>query len=456
MSDIGILLLITIGAIALLLILVMKFNIHAFIALMIASMFVGIGTGMYASDVLKSMQEGMGGILGFVAVIIGLGAIFGQLLEASGGAEALAQKLLSIFGANRAPWALTISGFFISIPIFLDIGFIILVPVVYALARKSGRSTLHYAIPLLAGLAVTHAFIPPTPGPVAVAQILNAHLGWVIIFGFVIGVPTAICAGPIFGKYIGKRIMAMPPIPEVLTKSDEEEAKAYQKASFTTVAALIGLPLLLIMINTIVDFQVKANMYSETQTWVQVVYFLGHPFTALLLATLGAVYFLGAKLGYSSAKVLELSNKALGPAGLIILVTGAGGMFKQILVDSGVGLALGETMMMMKLSPLVLAYLLAVIIRLTQGSATVAMITSAGMVAPMLELIDVSDPYKALVVIAIAAGATTFSHVNDSGFWLVSKYLYISEKQTLKSWSIMETIISVVGFSMALLLSLFV
>lgn len=454
MNDTLYLLLVTLAAIFVLLVLVMRFKVHAFAALIIACMLVGIASGMPAASILQSMQDGMGSILGFVAVVVGLGSIFGQLLESSGGATALANKLLAVFGKDKAPWALTISGFLISIPVFLDIGFIILVPVVYALSRKSGKSTLAYAIPLLAGLAVTHAFIPPTPGPVAVSQVLDASIGWVVIFGFIIGIPTAILAGPVFGTYIAKKIMAIP--PEHAEPTAKENLTLHKPAQFRTVAFLIALPLVLIMINTVVDFMAKSQKIHGEALWVEIVYFLGHPFTALLIATMASAWLLGTRLGYSKKEVLDISNKALGPAGLIILVTGAGGMFKQILVDSGVGTVLAETMLMTKLSPLVLAYLLAVVIRLTQGSATVAMITAAGMVAPVLGLIEISEAYKALVVIVIAAGATTFSHVNDSGFWLVSKYLGITEKQTLASWSVMETIISVAGFMFALLLSLWI
>ena len=452
MSETALLLSITTFAILFLLLLVIKFKMHAFVALIIASMIVGLGAGMDPQQVLKSMESGMGGILGFVAVIVGLGAIFGQLLESSGGAETLARQLLKSFGEKRATWALTIAGFIISIPIFMDIGIIMLMPVIYALSRKSKKSMLFYAIPLLAGMAVTHAFIPPTPGPVAVTQVLGASMGWVIIFGLIIGIPTAIVAGPVLGKYIGNKIMVNPP-PLDLTVT-EDAAPALKKASFRSVVALVGLPLVLIMINTIVEYNVKQGTLAEGETWVKAVQFIGHPFTALLLATLAASYWLGIRKGFDSKMLLNLANKALGPAGLIILVTGAGGMFKQILVDSGVGTALAESLFFAKSYPIVLAYLLAMILRISQGSATVAMITSAGMVAPVLELVSVSDPHLALIVIATAAGATTFSHVNDSGFWLINKYLYLTEKQTLQSWSVVTSTISVIGFFLALLLSL--
>ncbi|HEY9561248.1 MAG TPA: SLC13 family permease [Anseongella sp.] len=477
------LLTITFLAIILLLILVIRFNLHAFIALLVASIAVGVGTGMPVLDIFKSIQDGMGSVLGFVAVIVGLGAIFGQLMEASGGAEVMAHRLLRWFGEKKAPWALTLTGFIISIPIFLDIGFIMLVTIVYALARRTGKSTLYYAIPLLAGLGVTHTFVPPTPGPVAVAEILNVPLGWVIFFGVAIGIPVAIIAGPIFGRFISKRIMTYPPpLEDALegtavnqgsasgdgTGAEQGSASVIgtmgmpgpaatapsgKPPSFTAVILLILLPLLLIMTGTVADILAKDAMINGDAFWVKAILFLGHPFAALLLATLGAVYFFGNRMGYSSREVLEIANKSLAPAGLIILVTGAGGMFKEILIDSGVGTALAETMTSMNVPMIVLAYLLALIIRVTQGSATVAMITAAGMVAPALELMALPDMQNALVVIAIAAGATTLSHVNDSGFWLVNRYLYMTEKETLKSWSMMETIISVCGFLLTVLVS---
>lgn len=446
--------LITASAIVLLFVLVIRFKIHAFISLMITSIFVGIFTGMPLMSIINSVQEGMGDVLGFIAIVVGIGSIFGEILQVSGGAEALSRTMLKKFGEERSSWALMTTGFIIAIPVFLDVGFIILVPMAYALSRKTGRSVLYYAIPLLAGLAVTHAFIPPTPGPIAVAEIIDAQLGWVILFGFIVGFPTAIVAGPYFGKYIAKKIHIDPPdITEeqkLVKESDQKDLP-----SFGMVVFLIALPLFLILASTLADLAVNSGWVQE-QLWVEVVLFIGHPFLALLIATLAAMYFLGVKRKYTGKQLMLVANKALGPAGLIILVTGAGGVFKQILVDSGVGAAIAETVSNQNIPPVVLAYILAVIIRLTQGSATVAMITAAGMVAPVIEVLGTGDIGKALVVLVIAAGATTFSHVNDSGFWLVGKYLNMTEKQTLQSWSIMETIISVVGFLLILLISFFI
>lgn len=446
------LLIITLIAIAVLFLLVIKLKIHAFISLMITSVLVGILTGMPLMKIVQSVQEGMGNILGFIAIVVGIGAIFGEILQVSGGAESLSKSLLHKFGEERSSWALMTTGFIIAIPVFLDVGFIILVPMAYALSRKTGRSLLFYAIPLLAGLAVTHAFIPPTPGPIAVAEIIKAQLGWVILFGFIVGLPTAMVAGPYFGRYIAKKIHIDPPDISAEQKMVGAE-KQKNLPSFGMVAFLIALPLVLILLSTVTDLALKNHWVADSKL-MEIIRFLGHPFIALLLATLAAMYFLGVRRDYTGRQLMQVANKALGPAGLIILVTGAGGVFKQILVDSGVGAALAETISNKNIPPVVLAYLLAVIIRLTQGSATVAMITAAGMVAPVVDVVGTGEMGKALVVLVIAAGATTFSHVNDSGFWLVGKYLNMTEKQTLQSWSIMETIISVVGFVIILLLSI--
>lgn len=445
------LLIITVLSILLLLVLVMRLKVHAFISLLLASTFVGLAAGMPFMELIASLQKGMGDILGFIAIVVGLGAILGKLLEVSGGAETLAHYIMRAFGDKKSTWALMLTGFIVSIPVFLDVGFIILVPIVYALAKRSGLSLLHFAIPLLAGMAVTHSFIPPTPGPVAVAEILNAPLGWMILFGIIVGLPAAIVAGPVFGKYIAKKIVVGPP---EFVEINENKEQASGK-DFFTILFIIILPLFLILIATSFDMLVGMGELSAENYWVNLFQFLGHPFSALTIATLVAVYFLGIKKGYNAKQLLEFSDKALAPAGLIILITGAGGMFKQILVESGAGEALAQIFITYNVAPLIMAYVLAVIIRVIQGSATVAMITSAGMMAPILLEIEVSDPMKALIGLAVAAGATILSHVNDSGFWLVKKYLGLTEKQTLQSWTVMETIISVTAFAIILIVSSF-
>jgi len=445
---------IVVAAVTLLLLMVLKFKISAFISLLITSMFVGILSGMPLKDILVSIQEGMGGTLGFVAIVVGLGAIFGQILESSGGAESLAHFLVKKFGVDRASWAMVLTGFIVAIPVFLDVGLVILAPILYALSRDTKRSLLYYGIPLLAGLAVTHSFMPPTPGPIAVADILDAELGWVIFFGFLLGIPTAIIAGPVFGKYISKRINIQPP-EDMMAQNPSGSTAPEDLPSFRSIALLISVPLVLILVNTFTAVLVDKGVLEKNLV-TDIMIFLGHPFSALIIAALLAVYFLGIRRGKSRQELLDLSNKALGPAGIIILVTGAGGVLKQILVDSGIGEMMANSISDSALPPILLAWILAAIVRVTQGSATVAMITAAGIMAPVLSFINPSAPELALIVISIASGATLLSHVNDSGFWLVSKYFGMDERQTLRSWTMMESIIAVCGLVFTMLASLFV
>ena len=390
--------------------------------------------------------------------------MFGKMLELSGGAERLARTLVERLGEDRAQTGLTAAGFIVAIPVFFDVGFIILVPLVYSLARRAGKSLLFYGIPLLAGLAVTHAFVPPTPGPIAAAEILGAELGWVILFGIICGIPCAIIAGPIFGRYIAQRIMVEEPAymrEELKVGSGggrdagdagtEDATPQRDLPGFGLVLTLTLVPLFLILLNTVASVTL-----DEGTAAYNFLTFIGHPFIALLLTVLLSFYFLGKLRGYSRNDVQEIATAALEPAGLIILITGAGGVFKQVLVDSGVGESLGEALADTGLPVFVLAFLIALGVRIAQGSATVSIVTAAGLVAPLLDQFNLSDPGKGLLVIAVAAGATAVSHVNDSGFWLVNRYFGMSEGDTLRSWTVMETIIGIVGIVMVLILSLFV
>jgi Gnt-I system low-affinity gluconate transporter len=445
MIDYSLLLAVFIGIIVLLF-LILKLRIQAFLALLIASIVVGVVSGMNPSDIITTIQEGMGNTLGFVAVVVGLGAMFGSILEHSGGAEALANYLVSKFGEKNASWALVIAGFCIAIPVFFDVAFIILVPIIYSLQRKTKKSLLLYAIPLLAGLAITHAFIPPTPGPVAVADILKADLGWVILLGFITGIPTAIISGPVFAKYISKKIFVEAPL---LSGNVDNQN---QFPSVGIISMIIGIPIILIVLNTVLN----SSLFDEKlipvyiKSWLKMI---GHPFTALIIANLVAWYLLGIKRRFSKESLLKIATKSMEPAGVIILLTGAGGVFKQVLVNTGTGEMLANYFAHEGVSILLFAFIAAAIVRVLQGSSTVAMITAAGITAPLL-VSNISEIDKALLVIAIASGASILSHVNDSGFWLVSKYLGINEIQTFKSWTIMTTILSITGFISVFILSL--
>ncbi len=442
-------LLLKIGAgILLLLILILRLKIPAFIALLISSIAVGLMSGMDSQTILDAIQKGMGSTLGFVATVVGLGAMFGAILEHSGGALSLAAYLTRRLGDKGTPLALTFTGFLVAIPVFFDVAFIILVPVVYALQEKTKRSLLYYAIPLLAGLATTHAFIPPTPGPIAVAEILKADLGWVIFLGFMAGIPTVLVAGLWFGKVISKQIDL--PIPEGIKRFDD----SIHKDKLPPVGGIffsILFPIFLIVAASMT----KSGLIPIAQTGftAQAIALLGHPFTALILANLWVWYWLGLRRGVDKSVLLGITTKALAPAGVIILLTGAGGVFKQVLIDTGAGEMLANEMSRLGLPLIVFAFLAAALVRIAQGSATVAMITAAGLAAPIL---GDGSPYSqgqlAALVIAIAAGASIFSHVNDSGFWLVKQYLGMNEKQTFRSWTMMTTLLAFTGFISALLL----
>ncbi len=429
------LLLAVLAGIAVLLFLILKLRIHAFIALLIGSITVGLIAGLDAKGIITTIQEGMGSTLGFVATVVGLGAMFGAILETSGGAKTIADFMVSKFGLKKAPSAMVISGFLIAIPVFFDVAFIILVPMIYALQRKTGKSLLLYAIPLLAGLAITHAFIPPTPGPIAVADIIGADMGWVILVGFLTGIPTALIAGLLFGRYISKKIFVEAPeqventIPDVLPPVGQT-------------LLIIAFPIILILLNTIAS---TGALGITNTTVLNAIALIGHPFSALIIANILAWYFFGIKKGFTKQQLFDISTKSLAPAGTIILLTGAGGVFKQVLTNTGAGELLATSLSNAGFPVLAFAFVSAAIVRIIQGSSTVAMITAAGLVSPVLTSASLSPIELACMVIAIASGASIFSHVNDSGFWLVGQYLGITEKQTFKSWTVMTTILAFVG-----------
>ncbi|MDW3209593.1 MAG: gluconate:H+ symporter [Reichenbachiella sp.] len=443
MIDIQLILAVVAG-IGILLFLILYFKIQAFLALLMASIAVGLMAGMEPTTIMNSIKTGMGNTLGFVATVVGLGAIFGAILEQSGAAGALANFFLNKMGEEKAPWAMTITGFVVAIPVFFDVAFIILVPLIYSLQRRSGKSLYLFAIPLLAGLAATHSFIPPTPGPVAVADILGADLGLVIMFGFIIGIPAVIISGPLLAKRLAAQaFIAAPPI-------ENNENSTSNNPKLAPVLIIIAIPILLIVLNTISKTWLESG---ALKSWLE---FFGHPFSALIIANLLAWYFMGIKNGFTKEALSEMSTKSLAPAGIIILLTGAGGVFKQILMDTGTGQMLADAFADNLSSPFIFAFVMAALMRIVQGSATVAMITSAGMTAALIASSNLSSPQLALLVIAIASGATVLSHVNDSGFWLINRYLGLSVKQTFRSWTVMTTLLGISSFIFTLILAYFV
>lgn len=443
MMEIPLLLVVLFG-IALLLIQVLYFRIPAFIALLIASIVTGMLGGLSGVEVMQSVEQGMGSTLGFVATVVGLGAIFGGILEKSGGAMAISKGLMKSFGENNASSAMLVTGFILAIPVFFDVAFIILVPVIYALQKSSGKSLLHFGLPLLAGLAIAHTFIPPTPGPVAVANMINVDLGWVMIMGFLGGLPAAILGGLLYGKFISKKIFVTAPL-DIESENDPN----LELPSFGLILMVMLVPLVLIVCGSIVKSEL---IIIHADGLKQFLLLIGHPFSALIIANLIVWYALGIRKGFSPSRLSDISTKSFKPTGLIILCTGAGGVFKQVLMDTGAGNEIARQLSESGLPIVVFAFLASAIIRMAQGSATVAMITAAGLVAPILTLGSFSQPQLATIVLAIASGATILSHFNDSGFWMVKQYLGMTEKQTLQTWSVLTTIIALTGFASAMLL----
>ncbi|MGW6402802.1 GntP family permease [Streptomyces sp. NPDC055134] len=455
--------------IALLLFLIIKVRLQPFLALLTVSIAVGLAAGLSVtelfgtvqkSDAVSLIESGMGGTLGHVAIIIGLGTMLGAVLEVSGGAEVLASRLLNLFGEKRAPLAMGLTGLIFGIPVFFDVGIFVLAPIVYAAAKRGGKSIVLYAMPLLAGLSMTHAFLPPHPGPVAAAGLLHVQLGWVILMGIICGIPAVLAAWA-WSAWIGKRIFV--PVPQDMVEAAdeakaalvEEQRKAGVKPTekpvpLGTVLAIIGTPLVLILLATF------SSIAFDPSTVRSVIEFFGHPFVALTIALLLAYYLLGIRRGWSRKSLETVSTASLKPVANILLVVGAGGIFGAILKGSGVAQALSDTFNDVGLPVIVLAYLISLVLRVAQGSATVAIVTTAGIVLPLIEAGHYSQPFTALVIMAISAGSIFASHVNDGGFWMVAKYFGISERDTLKTWTVLESVLSVAGFAVAAVISLFV
>ncbi|MFI7097787.1 GntP family permease [Streptomyces sp. NPDC050161] len=455
--------------IALLLLLIIKLRLQPFVALLTVSIAVGLGAGLSVtelfgtvqkSDVKSMIESGMGGTLGHIAIIIGLGTMLGSILEVSGGGEVLSTRLLNLFGEKRAPLAMGLTGLIFGIPVFFDIGIFVLAPIVYAAAKRGGKSMLLYCLPLLGSLSMTHAFLPPHPGPVAAASLFHVDLGWIILMGVICGIP-AVLATWAWAAWIGKRIFVDIP-QDMVEAADEAKAAvlAEQRASGVTpqekpvslgaVLTIILIPLILILLSTF------SSIAMDPSTARSVIEFFGNPFVALTIALLVAYYLLGIRRGWSRKSLETVSTASLKPIGNILLVVGAGGVFGAVLQGSGVADALSDTFHNVGLPVIVLAYLLSLVLRVAQGSATVAIVTTAGIVLPLVDGQDMSQAHLALIIMAISAGSIFASHVNDGGFWMVSKYFGITERDTLKSWTVLESVLSVAGFVVAAVVSLFV
>ncbi len=431
------LILLTAASIALLLFLILVVKLHAFLGLILTAMALGLSAGMPPDKVLKSIQSGFGEALGFIAVVVGLGAMIGRFLEHSGGGRALADWLLVKFGPRRAAWAMLFSAFLVGIPIFFEVGVVILAPLVWNLARETKRSMLFYGLPMLAALTVVHSLVPPHPAPAAASQLLGSNLGQTILYGLATALPMTIVAGIFYGNWIAKRLFI--PVPKL---ADESLASSAGRSAppIPIVILLLILPVILIFGSTL------ASLRDIPFRGVAV--FIGHPFTALAITALVAIYFFGVRRGVTREKAAKMATESLAPMGALLCIMGGGGAFKQIIVDSGAGPYLGKVLITSSISPLIVVYLVAVAMRIAQGSATVAIITAAGIVAPIVKGIPGYSPE--VLVVALCCGGTAFSHVNDSGFWMVNQYFGMTVPQTLKSWTAMKVISSLVGISIVM------
>ena len=430
-----------------LVLLITKFKVHPFIALTIASGFLGLTSGMPVEKVMKSFQDGFGGVLGFVGILLGLGTMLGKLMADSGGADQIAQTLIRAFGIKRVHWAMMFAAFLVGIPLFFEIGFVLLAPLVFIVARRTGLSLVKLGIPLLAGLSAVHGLVPPHPGPLLAVGVFGADIGKTIFYGLIVGLPTAMIAGPIFGAWISKRIpgSANPElVAQIAQETDNRNLPGFGITVFTVL-----LPVILMLLKAFADIFFAAD--NHFRIWMD---FIGHPITALLAALLLSFYSFGTACGFSREKIVKLLDQSLAPVAAIVLIVGAGGGFKQMLVASGVGEVIGNLAVQTQISPILLTWLVAAVIRVATGSATVATITGAGIVAPVVALIPGVN--KELLVLAAGAGSVILSHVNDAGFWLVKQYFDMTVAETFKTWSMMETILSVVALAFIMLLSLFV
>lgn len=434
-------------AIILLLVMIMKFKVHAFVALIIVSLLTALVTGISVDKILPTLLGGFGSTLASVALLVGLGAMTGRLLEITGGAKVLADTLINKFGEKRAPFALGVASLLFGFPIFFDAGLVVMLPIIFSVAKQFGGSVLRYALPSAGAFAVMHAFLPPHPGPVASGDLLGANMGLLVIVGLICAIPTWYIGTYLFSMFVSKRIHV--DLPKAFLNSLAVNDTAVQNPpSFKRVLIILLLPIFLILFDTGLNTLTVAKVVDGSDLWVQSLRLIGKTPIALLITLVVAILLLKGNRSYE--QIEKICNNALGPICSIILVTGAGGMFGGVLRASGIGDELSALMSDTGMPIVVAAFIIATTFRVAQGSATVALTTTAALIAPMVAAdTSLSQFDLCFIVISIASGATVLSHVNDSGFWLVSRSLEMDEKTTLKTWTALETSIGVVGFIIA-------
>ena len=436
-------LLIVILGILLLFVLIAKFKLNAFISFIIVCVFVGVFQGMELDRIVEAIQIGMGNTLGFLVMILGLGAMLGKLVSDSGAAQRITSKLVSSFGIKYIQWAVVVAGFIVGIPMFYSVGFVILIPLVFTIAASTRLPLIYVGLPMLASLSVTHGFLPPHPAPTAIAGMFNADIGKTLLYGIIIAIPTIIVAGPLFTRTI-KNIKATPLKefynPIVLK---EEEMPAMGISLFTTL-----LPIILILCSTLFTLFVPGEFLLK-----EVIVFIGNPVIAMLISVLVAIYALGISRGKKMPELMSSVSSSVSSITMILLIIAGAGALKQILVASGVSDYIGALLDGSSISPLILAWFIATVIRVCVGSATVAGLTAAGIALPLIQNTEVSPE---LMVLAIGSGSLMLSHVNDGGFWMFKEYFNLTVKETLSTWTVMETTVGIMGLIGVLILNIFI
>lgn len=468
------LLLIAAGAVALLLFLIIRVKLHAFVALVLVSLLTALAAGIPVADVPEALSYGFSNTLGSVALLVGFGVMIGRLLEITGGAQVLADTLIGRFGEKRAPLAIGVAALLFGFPIFFDAGLVVFLPIIITVARRFGGSLILYAFPTAGAFAAMHALVPPHPGPVAAAEVMGGNIGLALLVGVPVAVLSWFVGSFLVSQFIGRRVWVDVPTAlfgEMNGGRDDDNGKGRDAdnggaagaagsgggtatatrtvPAFGTVMGILLLPFVLISFNTVLDTLMAAGVLEEDATWARYLMLLGNTSVALLITVIVATLVLGLR-NHSMADVSGIFDKALAPICVIILITGAGGMFGGVLRLSGIGDALSDSLSDLGMSLILQAFLISTILRVAQGSATVALTTTSGLIAASVADAGLSDFQISLLVIAIAAGATVLSHVNDSGFWLVSRFFEMDVKTTLKTWTVMETTLGLSAFVLAL------
>lgn len=433
---------ITLG-ILLLFLLILVVRLNAFIAFILVGLAIGMGQGMELNAIVESIEKGIGNTLGFLVMILGLGAMLGKLVAESGAAQKITNGLIQLFGVKNTRMAVMLTGFIVGVTMFYSVGFVILVPLVFTVAAATGLSLISIALPMLAALSVTHGFLPPHPAPTALSVMFEADMGKTLIYGVIVAIPAILISGPILTRFIPK--VEAKPLKEFLTTKvfSEEELPSFSNSILTAL-----LPVILIAVSTLI-----VNFFPLEGLWLSIIKFIGNPVIALLLTVLVGTYTLGIARGLNMDGVMKIYGAAVSGITMVLLIIAGAGSLKQILIDSGVSEYIGNLLQITSMSPLVIGWLIATLIRFSVGSATVAGLTTAGIVLPLVQSTGVSPE---LMVLSIGAGSLMLSHVNDSGFWLFKEYFNLNIKETLSTWTVMETSIGISGLLGVLILNQFI